>query len=79
MSSVNIKKEMVFSDLPFKPLNVSLTESLGELLALGHVLPDQRLLVAEREGGVIALDMKQMGYYHVAQGELAGEPWMVGF
>jgi hypothetical protein len=31
------------------------------------------------EAGRLALVTDQMAYHHVAQGEIAGEPWMVSF
>jgi hypothetical protein len=79
MISFNIKNAMVLNNSPFKPLNVTTTEPLSELIELGHVLPEQQLLVVERDKGVVALDMKNMSYHHVAQGEINGEPWLVGF
>ncbi len=38
-----------------------------------------RLLVLEHEAGTLALVVEQMAYHHAAQGEMAGEPWMVSF
>jgi len=37
------------------------------------------VFVAERGDERIALIMDQMAYHHIAQGEMAGEPWMVSF
>ena len=36
-------------------------------------------MVMVRGGQHLALSTMQMSYHHVAQGELAGEPWMVSF
>ena len=79
MVSVDIKKALLMDHSPFKPLDVTSTELLGDVVETGHLQPDQRLLLSERDGGVIALDMKYMSYHHVAQGNLAGEPWLVCF
>jgi len=35
--------------------------------------------VMDVAGQKLALVTRQMAYHHVAQGELAGEPWMVTF
>ena len=40
---------------------------------------DEQLLVLERGGLRRALLARQMTYHHVAQGVLAGEPWLVAF
>lgn len=43
-------------------------------------LPDgEQLLVFERGGERRALLVRQMVYHHVAQGELAGSPFLVTF
>jgi hypothetical protein len=33
----------------------------------------------EHDAGALALLTQQMSYHHLAQGEMAGEPWMVSF
>jgi len=40
---------------------------------------NERLLVFERNGERRALLIRQMVYHHVAEGELAGEPFVVTF
>lgn len=40
---------------------------------------DVELLVMERQGTRMAMLVHQMAYHHVAQGELAGEPYLVSF
>lgn len=37
------------------------------------------MLAFEAGGRTLALVSSQMSYHHVAQGEMAGEPWMVTF
>lgn len=51
----------------------------GEPLAGLGLDPDEELLVFERGGERRALRAKQMIYHHVAQGELAGLPYLVTF
>ena len=40
---------------------------------------DEQLIVFERSGEKRALLVRQMAYHHVAQGELAGEPYLIAF
>ena len=61
----------------FPPLYVNATISLGEALKRGDVRKDNHLMVIERNDWMLALLTKQMIYHHVAQGKMAGEPWMV--
>lgn len=68
------------SDAPmFDPYYVQETESLADALRERVVGPDTPLLVVRRGGATLALLTLQMAYHHVAQGSLAGEPWMVAF
>ena len=61
----------------FPPLYVEATISLGEALKRGVVREDDHLMVIERNDWMLAMLTKQMIYHHVAQGEIAGERWMV--
>lgn len=61
----------------FPPLYVEATVSLSDALKRGDVRNDTHLMVIERKTRMLALLTKQMIYYHVAQGEIDGEPWMV--
>jgi hypothetical protein len=61
----------------FPPLYVEKTVPLSEALARSDVRKDTHLMVIERKKKMLALLTKQMIYYHVAQGEIDGEPWMV--
>lgn len=70
----------ILGDTPmFDPFHVSTTEPLRDALRNRVVAEDTPLLVIERPGGSVAVITYQMAYHHVAQGELAGEPWMVAF
>jgi hypothetical protein len=63
----------------FQPFNVSETRALREALDDEAVHEDTPLLVLEQATGTLALLVEQMAYHHVAQGVMAGEPWMVSF
>lgn len=40
---------------------------------------DEQLIIFERSGEKRALLVRQMAYHHTAQGELAGEPFLITF
>jgi hypothetical protein len=63
----------------FPPFLVRITRPLCEALSDGDVRVDTALLVAERGASTIAVLARQLAYHHVAQGQMAGEPWMVSF
>ncbi len=51
----------------------------GVPLASLGLAPDMELIVFSRSGEFRALIAREMAYHHVAQGELAGEPYLVSF
>lgn len=51
----------------------------SEPLASTKLAPETLLIVLERQGQRRALLVSDMIYHHVAEGELAGEPWVVSF
>lgn len=61
-----------FQFVPFRP-------TVTTPLAAVPLEPDEELIVFSRGGESRALLMKEMAYHHVAQGELAGEPYLVSF
>ena len=67
-------------DVPdFPPFLVEETMSLRDALRQGRVDEETAILVTEQGGTRLALILDQMAHHHVAQGVLAGEPWMVSF
>jgi hypothetical protein len=46
-------------------------------LSMMHLPDREQLLVFARAGEKRALLVRQMAYHHVAQGELAGEPFLI--
>ncbi len=75
----DINRARVGAGSRFEPFRVGQTQSLRQALAAGVVASDTRLLVMEHAAGRLALLTDQMAYHHVAQGDIAGEPWMVSF
>ncbi len=67
-------------DIPrFQPFYVNHTILLERALFSGDVTAETRLLVLLREESVLGLNAAHMGYHHLAQGELSGQPWLVTF
>ncbi len=60
----------------FDPFTVP---TAGQPLKQANLPADYELLVIERNGEKRAFSMQEMAYHHVAQGELAGEPYLVSF
>lgn len=60
----------------FKPFIVP---SHGFSLRQAKLNPDEELIAIERGGEYRGLLAREMAYHHVAQGELAGEPYLVSF
>ena len=63
----------------FVPFEATETQPLSEALAEGLLEEGTALLVFEQEMGNLAFVTQQLAYHHVAQGDIAGEPWMVSF
>jgi len=51
----------------------------GEPLRSARVSAETELIVFARGGTSRALLLAEMAYHHLAQGELAGEPYLVSF
>ena len=63
----------------FETYRVGETERLRDVLEAGTVLADTPVLVTETAAGPLAFVTDQMSFHHIAQGEAAGQPWMVSF
>ena len=63
----------------FETFMVEETQSLAQALAEGLVAEATAVLVTETAAGKLALLTDQMWWHHMAQGEAAGEPWLVSF
>ncbi len=72
-SQIDIQEEG-FQFVPFRP-NVGNEISLQS----AGLKPDVELISFERNGERRTLMAKEMHYHHIAQGELAGEPYLVTF
>jgi hypothetical protein len=63
----------------FTPFRVTQYEKMRDALARGVLRPQTPVLVTELTIQPVALLTTQMAYHHVAQGEIAGHPWLVSF
>ena len=75
----DVNRAMLRDGSRFTPFLVEETQLLREALEQGVVNDDTPILVLERGGQRLALITREMMFHHVAQGDMAGEPWMVSF
>ena len=73
------ERALFFAQSNFDPLRDPVFGPLRDAERAGAVSDDQPVLVFEAGGETLVLVTSQMSYHHVAQGEMAGEPWMVTF
>ncbi len=75
----HVNRAIFWAEPNFVPLRDPEWRSLEVALRSGAVERDTPVVVFEAGGRTLALVSSQMAYHHVAQGEVAGEPWMVSF
>ena len=75
----DVERAFIGSQPIFTPLRDPEFEPLRAVLRRGDVSEDTPMLVFRTADRTMALVASQMSYHHVAQGEMAGEPWMVTF
>ncbi|MFD1428378.1 hypothetical protein JOD24_003145 [Kroppenstedtia sanguinis] len=63
----------------FQPFPVEGTEPLKNAVGRGQIKKEDTVLVVNRGGERISFWMYQMTYHHVAQGKLAGKPYIVNY
>lgn len=72
------ERALFFAEPNFVPLRNPEWRPLDDVVG-DEVAEDTPVLVFEAGGETLVLVSSQMSYHHVAQGEMAGEPWMVTF
>lgn len=70
------KSKLIRIGFFFRPFTVP---ARGQPLAAAHLNADAEIILIERGDERRALLAPEMAYHHVAQGELAGEPYLVSF
>ncbi|MDH3270625.1 MAG: hypothetical protein OEN56_04790 [Gemmatimonadota bacterium] len=73
------ERALFFATPNFVPLRNPEWTPLSGALGARDVAADTPVLTFEAGGKTLVLVSSQMSYHHVAQGEMAGEPWMVTF
>jgi predicted RNA-binding protein with PUA domain len=63
----------------FQRFVVKNSEYLGKAVEAKKIGADDQVLIIERNGEKLAFAVAQIAYHHVAQGELAGEAYLVTF
>jgi hypothetical protein len=79
MSTFNISKARLNKHDTFQRFRVKDSFQISELLEHNKIQQDDEILILERNGRKLAFSVNQMAYHHVAQGELAGQPYLVNF
>jgi hypothetical protein len=79
MTELDTRRALLLQGNIFTPFYVTSTYSLQDALMRGKVRLDAPVLAVERDTEPLVLLTRQLSYHHVAQGEGAGEPWMVSF
>ncbi len=72
-------RALFWAEPNFVPLRNPEWKPLRDARRAREVSDDTPVLVFEAGGRTLVLVSSQMSYHHVAQGEMAGEPWMVTF
>ena len=75
----DIQRAYVADSTVFPPFVATDSRSLRGALRANVISEDTPLLVLDHRAGMLALSMEQLAYHHAAQGEIAGEPWLVSF
>ncbi len=75
----DVDRAFLGDETMFVPFEVTETRPLADVLEDGTLSGGTALLVFDHEMGKLAFVTQQLAYHHVAQGEMAGEPWMVSF
>lgn len=73
------ERALFWAEPNFVPLRDPEWSPLRDVRRARDVADDTPVLVFEAGGQTLVLVSSQMSYHHVAQGEMAGEPWMVTF
>jgi hypothetical protein len=82
MTAFDARRALLVRGDIFAPFRVKTTRPLSDALA-GGSLPqrvlraDEPVVVAEWFAAPVVLLKRHMAFHHVAQGEIAGEPWLV--
>lgn len=75
----DLDRAFMSDETMFVPFEVTETVSLRDAVDAGTISEETALLVFDHDMGKLAFVTQQLAYHHVAQGEMAGEPWMVSF
>jgi hypothetical protein len=79
MAEFDSRRALLVNKDIFVPFRVTSTSLLWDALSRGDLPDGAPVLVVERGAATLVLLTQQLLYHHVAQGELAGEPWMVSY
>ncbi|GGE07404.1 hypothetical protein GCM10011571_05820 [Marinithermofilum abyssi] len=79
MKGLDVRKARLSRKNLFPPMQVKGSLPLRDVVRSGRMHRKDELLVVERNGVPLAFSVYQMAYHHIAQGELAGHPYLVAY
>ena len=79
MDTFDLNRVIIAGRYDLPPFKTSSQMMLGDALMDATVHENDRLLLVVHEQEIFALTARHMSYFHVAQGEIGGKPWMVVF
>jgi hypothetical protein len=77
MTEFDARRALLVRGDIFAPFQVQTTRPLLAALARRVLRDDESVVLAECSVAPIVLLKHHLAFHHVAQGELAGEPWLV--
>jgi hypothetical protein len=79
MADFDVKRARLNTKDSFQRFEVRSSELAAKAVKGKKVRETDEILILQRNGHQLAFSVFQMAYHHIAQGELAGEPYLVAF
>jgi hypothetical protein len=77
MTEFDARRALLVRGDIFAPFDVRSTRPLRDALARRILRADEPVVVTECSAAPVVLLKRHLAFHHVAQGEIAGEPWLV--
>jgi hypothetical protein len=77
MTEFDVRRALLVRGDIFAPFRVTTTRPLAAALARRVLRAQEPVVVAEWTPTPVVLLKRHLAYHHVAQGEIAGQPWLV--
>jgi hypothetical protein len=77
MTEFDVRRALLVRGDIFAPFRAKITQPLRKALERRVLRAAEPVVVAECNAAPVVLLKRQLAYHHVAQGEIAGQPWIV--